>query len=185
MKHVWILCTLAVAIAFPTVALFPASANAQQIDNPCEGAEGVLARACEEARDLLMYDIGKPDIQARVWAIRTAQGWLYRYENGEDSSETACADPGPLVLPRNERIELVCTSHDAAYDWSAATLEIDLALLPGRLETTVIRTQDIGYFAGDISEISGAPLENGDGSARIVEPSQFASWLLDAETRLC
>lgn len=183
MKHLLWLCTFVAALAYPIASFSPAFADDQKIEDPCEGTNGVLARACEEARDLLMKGTDIPDAEERVWAIRTAKGWHYRY--GNDRDETTCADPGPLMLPRYKRIELVSTSHDAGYIWSVAALGLDLTLLPGRMETSLIKIQNVGHFAGDISNLSGARIKGVDGSVRVVEPPEFASWLVDVKARSC
>lgn len=179
---------VAVSIVPGEALLTTASSRAETpVVEPCEGLQGNDARDRLDAYELLTSeppDVPKADFS--VAAARSAEGWRYRFlGSGEDAVEQSCPDDGPLTLPISVTVELLLTGDDTMYEWSVPALGLDVALIPGRVESVTTIVDEPGDFDGSIVDISGARIESADGSLRAIEQSGFDSWTAAVLARRC
>ena len=173
----------------PGEALFATASSLAEtpVVEPCEGLQGEAARDCLDAYELLTSEPpDAPNADVSIAAARSAEGWRYRFlGSGEDAVEQSCPDDGPLALPISVTIELLLTGDDTLYEWSVPALGLDVALIPGRVESFVTIVDQPGDFDGSIVDISGTHIESADGSLRAIEQSGFDSWKAAILARGC
>lgn len=184
-----VLPLLVAAWIVPGEALLETAASLAQtpVVEPCEGLQGDDARDCLDAYELLTSEPpDAPKVDLSIAAARSAEGWRYRFlGSGADATEQTCPDDGPLALPISVAVELLLTGDDSLYEWSVPALGLDVALIPGRIESFVTVVGELGDLDGSIADISGAPVESADGSVRAVEQSGFDRWKATVLARKC
>lgn len=184
-----VLPLLLAAWIVPGEALLEAAPSPAQapVVEPCAGLQGDAASDCLDAYELLTSEPpDAPEADLSIAAARSAEGWRYRFlGNGADATGQSCPDDGPLALPIAVAVELLLTGDDSLYEWSVPALGLDVALIPGRIESVVTVVGEPGDLDGSIADISGAPVESADGSVRAIERSGFDSWKATVLAREC
>lgn len=179
---------VAMSIVPGEALLTTASSQAETpVVEPCEGLQGDDARDCLDAYELLTSEPpAAPKAGLSIAAARSAKGWRYRFlGSGENAVEQSCPDDGPLTLPISVTVELLLTGDDTLYEWSVPARDLDVALIPGRVESVMTIVDEPGDFDGSIADISGARVESADGSLRAIEQSGFDSWKAAVLARKC
>lgn len=179
---------LLAAMAFAATGFNTYPSAAEPTINLCDGLQGAAARDCRDALELLTRDVPGPDVELVISATRSEDGWRYRFQEaiGSDhAEEIECVDEGPMVLPQSTSLELLVTSRNELYEWSVSALGLDVAMIPGRVESAVVIIDETGHFDGEIIDISGDRIEDVDASIRVVEKTDFDAWRLEIAARSC
>ncbi len=175
-----------IALGGPLSGVTPSLAQTPVV-TPCEGLQGQDARDCLKAYELLTSEPkDRPAVDLSISVSRSADGWRYRFADGGGAGvEETCPDNGPLTLPGATRVELLLTGGDTLYEWSVPALGLKAALIPGRIESVVTVVEKPGDFAGELTDITGAPMKSADGSLKAVEQAAFDVWKAAVSARRC
>jgi cytochrome c oxidase subunit 2 len=136
--------------------------------------------------------IPKPDVQIR--AIGKQWFWTYEYPGANagftydslglsDAAAKAKGEPRLLgvdnivVVPVNKVIEVETTGADVIHSWALPQMGVKMDAVPGRLNHTWFKANQIGTYYGQCSELCGAkhafmPIE-----VKVVSDADYAAWL--------
>ena len=148
----------------------------------CDGLAGENAKNCRDALELLTQETAVPERDLAIMLSRGAEGWHYRFDDGE---KTACADAGPVSLPKDRVVDLAIISQDDLYEWSVPALGIDVDIIPGRVVSIIVHPREAGRFHGEMAGISGERIEDADGSIDVLDGAAFDAWRSEMEGRTC
>ncbi len=141
---------------------------------------------------LLFYLDNNPDTQLTLRATGHQWFWTYRYTQNEGVHlvSTIVHDqdlkPGqprlltttnPPVLPIDTNIEIETAATDVIHSWSIPSLGIKLDAVPGRINKTWLRINQVGTYYGQCSQLCGQghaymPIE-----LKAVTKADFVKWL--------
>lgn len=174
------------AIAAAAMLVYgPAGTRHADAESPatiCDDLTGENAKNCRDALELLTQETPVPERDLAIMLSRSAEGWHYRFD---DSEETACADAGPVSLPKDKVVDLAIISQDDLYEWSVPALGIDVDIIPGRIASILVHPRAAGKFDGEMAGISGERIEDADGSVDVLDDAVFDAWRSEMEGRTC
>ena len=160
----------------------------------------LLVMAVPAAETLIkLEDTRDPDLT--VVATGYQWKWHYRYQ-GEDveffsnlDRESANArrkgsgvDPfsvenyllevdNRLVVPRGQKVRMLITSNDVIHSWWMPDLAIKKDAIPGYVNETWFRANEVGVYRGQCAELCGMDHGFMPIVVEVVEPEEFQAWL--------
>lgn len=142
--------------------------------------------------------IPKPDVT--IEAIGKQWFWTYNYPGANagftfDSLGLSDADAAKaheprllgvdnaVVVPVGKVIEVVTTGADVIHSWALPQMGVKMDAVPGRLNHTWFKADQIGTYYGQCSELCGArhafmPIE-----VHVVSDADYAAWLASAKKK--
>ncbi|MBU6476288.1 MAG: cytochrome c oxidase subunit II, partial [Alphaproteobacteria bacterium] len=141
---------------------------------------------------LLFYLDNNPDTQLTLRATGSQWFWTYTYpQNGNvklistfvQDKDLKPGEPrlltanNPAVLPINTNIEIETAATDVIHSWSVPSLGVKLDAIPGRINKTWVRIDQVGTYYGQCSQLCGQghaymPIE-----VKAVTMPEFVKWL--------
>jgi len=101
--------------------------------------------------------------------------WQFDYPNGAISVDR-------LKVPFNRKIELEISSADVAHSWWVPALGGKLDAIPGRVNRTSFRADQLGTFRGQCAEFCGLQHAAMLMWVEVVPPEQYDSWVRQRRT---
>jgi cytochrome c oxidase subunit 2 len=137
--------------------------------------------------------IPAPDLTIKV----TASHWNYGYPKSEggfafDSLYVEDKDLKPdqprlitadheMVVPVGKVIEVDVTSQDVIHSFSVPSFGVKIDAIPGRLNKTWFKADQIGMFYGQCSNICGIDHAFMPINVRVVSQADYEAWLVEAK----
>jgi cytochrome c oxidase subunit 2 len=139
--------------------------------------------------------IPAPDLTLKVTASQWH--WNYGYPKSEggfsfDSLYVEEKDLKPgqppvitadheMVVPVNKVIELDVVSQDVIHSFSVPSFGIKIDAIPGRLNKTWFKAEQVGFFYGQCSNICGIDHAFMPINVRVLSQSDYDAWLVSAK----
>ena len=86
-----------------------------------------------------------------------------------------------MVVPVNKVVELDVVSQDVIHSFSVPSFGIKIDAIPGRLNKTWFKAEQIGMFYGQCSNICGIDHAFMPINVRVVSQSDYEAWLVSAK----
>jgi cytochrome c oxidase subunit 2 len=83
----------------------------------------------------------------------------------------------PLVVPRGKKVRLLLTSNDVLHAWWVPELSIKKDAIPGIVNETWFRADEIGTYRGQCAELCGKDHGYMPIVVEVVEPDQYLAWV--------
>jgi cytochrome c oxidase subunit II len=96
--------------------------------------------------------------------------WQFVYPNGAVSVDT-------LRVPYNRRVRLEISSPDVAHSWWVPALGGKLDAIPGRINRTSFRAQELGTFRGQCAEFCGIQHAAMLSFVQVLPPDEYDAWV--------
>ena len=163
----------------------------------------LLIMAVPAARTMVkIEDSRDPDLSVVVTAYQWK--WHYKYQDEDIAFYSTLAqdslsarrkgsgiDPfsvenylldvdNPLVVPRGAKVRILLTSNDVLHAWWVPDLAIKKDAIPGRVNETWFRAEEVGTFRGQCAELCGKDHGFMPVVVEVVEPDAYMAWV---ETR--
>lgn len=143
---------------------------------------------------MLYYVDRTTEAEMTLKAIGNQWFWSYEYpDNGisftsnivKDKDGNFAGNPrllevdNPVVLPINTNVKILTTANDVIHSWGIPSLGIKLDAVPGRINETWLRIDQVGFYYGQCSQLCGQnhaymPIE-----IKAVSKEDFAKWVHD------
>jgi cytochrome c oxidase subunit 2 len=142
--------------------------------------------------------IPKPDVTIK--AIGKQWFWSYEYPGSQagftyDSLGLSDADAkkagkprllgtdNPVYVPVNKVVEIDTVGADVIHSWAMSQMGVKMDAVPGRINKTWFKANQMGVFYGQCSELCGArhaymPIE-----LHVVSDADYAAWLTSAKKK--
>ena len=82
-----------------------------------------------------------------------------------------------LILPFNQRIQILTTSRDVLHSWTVPSLGVKADSCPGRLNQMLLFSYRPGLFYGQCSEICGANHRFIPICVEIISSKDYVDWV--------
>jgi len=86
----------------------------------------------------------------------------------------------PLVVPRGAKVRILLTSNDVLHAWWVPDLAIKKDAIPGRVNETWFRAEEVGTYRGQCAELCGKDHGYMPVVVEVVEQDTYVAWV---ETR--
>jgi cytochrome c oxidase subunit 2 len=153
-----------------------------------------------------MEDSRNPDLSIVVTGYQWK--WHYKYQNTDVEFYSSLArssldarrkesgvDPfsvpnylrevdKPLVVPRGAKVRLLLTSNDVIHAWYVPELSIKKDAIPGIINETWFRANEIGTYRGQCAELCGKDHGYMPVVVEVVEPEAYTAWINSRDTEL-
>jgi cytochrome c oxidase subunit 2 len=142
---------------------------------------------------LLAKQYAPPKADLTVKVIGNQWYWTYQYpDNGDfelvsnmlpDAEAKKRGEPRMLavdermVVPAGKVIKLIVTSNDVIHSFGLPAFWQKMDAVPGRLNETWFKTDRVGVYYGQCSELCGARHGYMPIAVEVVPPAQFAAWV--------
>jgi cytochrome c oxidase subunit 2 len=93
----------------------------------------------------------------------------------------------PLVVPRGSKVRLLLTSNDVLHAWWVPDLAIKKDAIPGIVNETWFRAEEVGTYRGQCAELCGKDHGYMPVVVEVVDPDAYQAWVAlqrDEETRV-
>jgi cytochrome c oxidase subunit II len=147
---------------------------------------------------LLYFEAGIPKPDVVIKAIGKQWFWTYEYTNAKfqfdslglsDDADKKAGEPrllgvdNVIVLPVNKVIEVDTTGADVIHSWALPQMGVKMDAVPGRINHTWFKANNVGTYYGQCSELCGArhafmPIE-----VKIVTDAEYAAWIATAKKK--
>jgi cytochrome c oxidase subunit 2 len=149
---------------------------------------------------LLYYEAAIPKPDVTIKAIGKQWFWSYEYPGSAagftyDSLGLTDADAAkagkprllgvdnPIYVPVNKVVEVDTMGADVIHSWAMPQMGVKMDAVPGRINKTWFKADQMGIFYGQCSELCGArhaymPIE-----LHVVSDTEYAAWLADAKKK--
>jgi cytochrome c oxidase subunit 2 len=141
---------------------------------------------------LLYFEAGIPKPDVVIKAIGKQWYWTYEYPSAKfqfdslglaDDKAAAAGEPrlpgvdNPIVLPVGKVIEVDTAGADVIHSWALPQMGVKMDAVPGRINHTWFKAENVGTYYGQCSELCGArhafmPIE-----VKIVPQAEYDAWL--------
>jgi cytochrome c oxidase subunit 2 len=147
---------------------------------------------------LLYFEAGIPKPDVIIKAIGKQWFWTYEYPNAKfqfdslglsDDAAKKAGEPrllgvdNVIVLPVGKVIEVDTTGADVIHSWALPQMGVKMDAVPGRINHTWFKADNVGTYYGECSELCGArhafmPIE-----VKIVTQAEYEAWLATAKKK--
>jgi cytochrome c oxidase subunit II len=147
---------------------------------------------------LLYFEAGIPKPDVIIKAIGKQWFWTYEYTNAKfqfdslglsDDAAKKAGEPrllgvdNVIVLPVGKVIEVDTTGADVIHSWALPQMGVKMDAVPGRINHTWFKANNVGTYYGECSELCGArhafmPIE-----VKIVTQAEYGAWLATAKKK--
>jgi cytochrome c oxidase subunit 2 len=147
---------------------------------------------------LLYFEAGIPKPDVIIKAIGKQWFWTYEYTNAKfqfdslglsDDAAKKAGEPrllgvdNVIVLPVGKVIEVDTTGADVIHSWALPQMGVKMDAVPGRINHTWFKADNVGTYYGECSELCGArhafmPIE-----VKIVTQAEYEAWLATAKKK--
>ena len=86
-----------------------------------------------------------------------------------------------MVVPVGKVIEVDVTSQDVIHSFSVPSFGIKIDAIPGRLNKTWFKADEVGFFYGQCSNICGIDHAFMPINVRVVSQADYEAWLVEAK----
>ncbi len=86
-----------------------------------------------------------------------------------------------MVVPVGKVIEVDVTSQDVIHSFSVPSFGIKIDAIPGRLNKTWFKAEQVGMFYGQCSNICGIDHAFMPINVRVVSQADYEAWLVEAK----
>ena len=83
----------------------------------------------------------------------------------------------PLVVPQGAKVRLLLTSNDVIHSWWVPELAIKKDAIPGIVNETWFKANDIGTYRGQCTELCGKDHGYMPIVVEVVEPEAYQAWV--------
>jgi len=143
---------------------------------------------------LLYFEAAVPTPDVTIKAIGKQWFWTYEYPGAQagftyDSLGLSDADAAkagkprllgvdnPIYVPVNKVIQIDTAGADVIHSWAMPQMGVKMDAVPGRINHTWFKADNVGTYYGECSELCGArhafmPIE-----VKIVTQAEYEAWL--------
>lgn len=158
----------------------------------------LLAIAIPSIR-LLYYEDRIADPEMTIKAIGHQWYWSYEYPDHEgigfdaimkEEGELAEGEPrllatdNAVVLPTETDIRILTTADDVIHAFALPSLGIKIDAVPGRINETWVRINDVGTYYGQCSELCGTNHGFMPIMVKAVSKDEFAAWVSEKKAAM-
>ncbi|MEX0976501.1 MAG: cytochrome c oxidase subunit II [Woeseia sp.] len=83
----------------------------------------------------------------------------------------------PMVVPRGAKVRILLTSNDVVHSWWVPDLAIKKDAIPGFMNETWFRAEELGSYRGQCAELCGMDHGYMPVVVEVVEPDAFTTWI--------
>src|SRR5665213_1193498 len=147
---------------------------------------------------LLYFEAAIPKPDVIIKAIGKQWFWTYEYPDAKfqfdslglsDDAAKKAGEPrllgvdNVIVLPVGKVIEVDTTGADVIHSWALPQMGVKMDAVPGRINHTWFKANNVGTYYGECSELCGArhafmPIE-----VKVVSEAEYSAWLAGAKKK--
>ncbi|MEO0913321.1 MAG: cytochrome c oxidase subunit II [Pseudomonadota bacterium] len=98
-------------------------------------------------------------------------------EYGYSADEWKLATDNAVVVPVNKVVRLQVTAADVIHAWKIPSFGVHMDGIPGRLNETWFKAEEVGVYFGQCSELCGLNHAYMPITVKVVTEEQFAAWV--------
>jgi cytochrome c oxidase subunit 2 len=151
---------------------------------------------------LLYYEDTIPPADLTIKAIGKQWFWTYQYpDNGNfqfdalripDRRSAPAVPNGPprllgttnhVVVPVGKTVRILTTAADVIHSWAIPAFGVKMDAVPGRINQTWFKADQIGTYYGECSELCGANHAFMPITVDVVSQADFDMWVQQAKTK--
>lgn len=130
-----------------------------------------------------------PDEQIAFEALMLGKGYAEMNDDvreelaeyGYDESVWKLATDTAIVVPVNKTVLMQVTGADVIHAWTVPAFGVKVDAIPGRLNQTWFRAEQIGTYFGQCSELCGKDHAYMPITVKVVSEQDYAAWLEEAK----
>jgi cytochrome c oxidase subunit 2 len=122
--------------------------------------------------------LGPPQVRVKIVAFQWC--WRFEYVGTPVTVTGTCIDQGDdptLVLPTDERVEVLVTSTDVVHEWWSPFLRFKISAFPDWTNSFEVDLTQTGSWPGRCSQYCGLYHYRMDFVLKAVPPAAFRAWL--------
>lgn len=145
------------------------------------------------AAPVLYYLDEIPESDMTVKVVGNQWNWDYSYPDHGDfefNSSVASKDDldgapyllkttEPMVVPVGKTVRVLVTANDVLHAWAVPSFAVKIDAMPGRINETWFRVDQLGTYYGQCSEICGLDHYNMPVEVKVVSEAEFDAWVLE------
>ncbi len=143
----------------------------------------------------LQLDVPEPDLTIKV----TGNQWYWSYEypdegvefdafmlakdelaeNGYSEDEYLLATDTRVVVPVNANVHVLVTASDVIHAWTIPSFGSKIDAMPGRINETWFRAEEVGVYFGQCSELCGKDHTYMPIVVEVMSEDDYDTWVLE------
>jgi cytochrome c oxidase subunit 2 len=148
----------------------------------------------------LQLEVPEPDVTIKV----TGNQWYWSYEypdeeiefdafmltkdeleeNGYTEDEFLLATDTRVVVPVNANVHVLVTASDVIHAWTIPSFGSKIDAMPGRINETWFRAEEVGVYFGQCSELCGKDHSYMPIVVEVMEEDDYETWVLETASNM-
>lgn len=148
----------------------------------------------------LQLEVPEPDVTIKV----TGNQWYWTYEypdeeiefdafmltkdelaeNGYSEDEYLLATDTRVVVPVNANVHVLVTASDVIHAWTIPSFGSKIDAMPGRINETWFRAEEVGVYFGQCSELCGKDHTYMPIVVEVMELDDYETWILETASNM-